>query len=304
MFQLFHKLKKVRHSLQLLHKKDFSNIFDKVQVLRKQLDNCQTVLQADLFSLELLEKEKDMAKQYAALSKQELDILFQRAKVHNIKKGDCPSSFFFSKAALRKHHNTIGMIQDKGGTLRYGIENVNCAFVEYYTELLRGSPPVEPIPDRILSAGPKVNVAAGDALIAPITRTEIKQALFIEEYFKKGRMMRKVNTTLLALVPKKEVPLTVQDFRPIACCSVVYKTIRKILANRLPQGYNQGLISPRCLIKVDIRKAFDSLQWDIIRQMFHGLGFPPQFVKWIIGCITSTWFSLKINGALSVFFPG
>ncbi|XP_074297754.1 uncharacterized protein LOC141628523 [Silene latifolia] len=44
MFQLFHKFKNVRHSLQLLHKKDFSNISGKVQTLKKQLDACQTAL--------------------------------------------------------------------------------------------------------------------------------------------------------------------------------------------------------------------------------------------------------------------
>ncbi|XP_074277583.1 uncharacterized protein LOC141601217 [Silene latifolia] len=60
MFQLFHKLKQVRFSLQLLHKIDFTNISEKVQVLRGQLEQCQIALQTDLFSPELLGEEKNL----------------------------------------------------------------------------------------------------------------------------------------------------------------------------------------------------------------------------------------------------
>ncbi|XP_074262977.1 uncharacterized protein LOC141585829 [Silene latifolia] len=348
MYQLFHKLKSLRSSLQIPHKESFSNITGKVQAAKKQLEACQSALQADLFSPQLIDLERKLLAQYADLNKQEMDMLFQRAKVHNIRKGE----FFSSKIALRKHHSTIGMITDKDGNVRHGLDNVNSAFVEYYTGLLGGEVQVKPLSDIVLSDGPKGEIKK--ALFSISSNKSPGQdgfssgffkgawdivgdafCLAIEEYFRKGRMMRKVNTTLIALVPKKEVPLTVQDFRPIACCSVVYKTISNIIANRLQtvlpdlvgneqaafikersifenitmsqnliKGYNQSLISPRCLIKGDIRKAFDSLQWEFIRQMLNGLGFPSQFVKWTMGCITSPWFSLKINGTLCGFFPG
>ncbi|XP_074266351.1 secreted RxLR effector protein 78-like [Silene latifolia] len=58
------------------------------------------------------------------------------------------------------------------------------------------------------------------------------------------------------------------------------------------------------MIKVDIRKAFDSLQWDFVANMFSGFGFPKQFTDWVLGCIQSPWYSLKLNGELSGFFQG
>ncbi|XP_074290572.1 uncharacterized protein LOC141617289 [Silene latifolia] len=367
MFQLFHKLKAVRKALQLLHKKDFSDIQGRIKATKTALDACQKELQQDLFSPSLISQEKALTRHYVDLTRLEVDMLFQKAKIHNIRKGDCSSSYFFSKIAIRKHQSLLGLIQDKEGHVRYGTDDVNTAFVEYYTDLLGKRVAVEPIPEIVFSSGPTVSTDASVLLIAPVTRVEIKEALFsigstkspgqdgfssgffkhswdlvgdlfcsaVEEYFRKGKMMRKVNTTLLALVPKKDVPSTVQDFRPIACCSVVYKTISKIIANRLKhvlpdlvgneqaafikgrnifenimmsqnliKGYNQSLITPRCLIKVDIRKAFDSLQWEFIRDMLHGFKFPPLFVNWIMGCVASTWFSLKVNGTLSGFFPG
>ncbi|XP_074305615.1 uncharacterized protein LOC141640833 [Silene latifolia] len=70
------------------------------------------------------------------------------------------------------------------------------------------------------------------------------------------------------------------------------------------KGYGQQGVSPRCLIKVDIKKAFDSLQWGFIDQMLKIYKFPPQFQQWIMGCLTSIWFSLKINGDNVGFFKG
>ncbi|XP_074282988.1 uncharacterized protein LOC141607529 [Silene latifolia] len=77
-----------------------------------------------------------------------------------------------------------------------------------------------------------------------------------------------------------------------------------MLSQALVKGYSRKNISPRCLIKVDIRKAFDSLQWSFLSNTLLLLGFPPKFRGWIMSCISSPWFSLKINGELTGFFQG
>lgn len=96
---------------------------------------------------------------------------------------------------------------------------------------------------------------------------------------------------LLTLIPKCENASSVKKFRPIACCTVLYKIISKILANmlrsvlstvisgcqsafvqgrlifdniilshELVKGYGRKHISPRCMVKVDIQKAYDSVE--------------------------------------------
>ncbi|XP_074299678.1 uncharacterized protein LOC141630827 [Silene latifolia] len=77
-----------------------------------------------------------------------------------------------------------------------------------------------------------------------------------------------------------------------------------MLSQSLVKGYGRKYLTPRCLIKVDIRKAFDSLQWSFIENILLALKFPPQFISWIMGCLTSSWFSPKLNGSVHGFFQG
>lgn len=125
----------------------------------------------------------------------------------------------------------------------------------------------------------------------------------IQSFFVFGFMPRGVNATILSLIPKTADAKTMKDFRPIACCNVVYKVISKIIANRLKtllpdfvepnqsafvkdrlllenvllatelvKDYHKSHIIPRCALKLDISKAFDTVHLPFIWQFQVGLG--------------------------------
>ena len=59
-----------------------------------------------------------------------------------------------------------------------------------------------------------------------------------------GRVLPSLNSTFIALIPKKEKPLTFVDFKPISLCNFVYKLISKIVALCL-KPYLDKFISPQ-----------------------------------------------------------
>lgn len=155
------------------------------------------------------------------------------------------------------------------------------------------------------------------------------------EFFRTGRILKEWNHTIIALIPKSVNAQSVGDYRPISCCNVCYKIIAKILGNQLSgirpfiinlaqgafvsgrdmseniflaqeliRGYSRKRISLRCMIKVDLRKAYDTIDWDFMLEVLKGLGAPNKFIRWVMECISTPSFSIAINGSLNGFFNG
>ncbi|XP_022859016.1 uncharacterized protein LOC111379814 [Olea europaea var. sylvestris] len=61
---------------------------------------------------------------------------------------------------------------------------------------------------------------------------------------------------------------------------------------------------PRCALKIDLMKAYDFVRWDFLFAVLRVIGFPERVVRWIIECVTTTRFSIFINGELHGFFAG
>lgn len=56
----------------------------------------------------------------------------------------------------------------------------------------------------------------------------------VREFFTTGKMFKAINCTAVTLLPKVPNPSTIKEYRPIACCSVLYKLIiAKVLAARI-----------------------------------------------------------------------
>lgn len=76
-----------------------------------------------------------------------------------------------------------------------------------------------------------------------------------------------------------------------------------MLAQSLCRDYHFQLGPPRCALKLDIHKPFDSLNWGFLFVALDIMGFPSTFIYWIKTCLQSAMISLKINGSLEGYFP-
>lgn len=135
---------------------------------------------------------------------------------------------------------------------------------------------------------------------------------FVQYFFQHNWFYPNANSNFIVLLPKVEGANMISQFRPIALANILFKIIPKILADRLgpiasriifsqqtaflkgrhisdciglvSEGFNMLDRKIRCGnvgIKVDIAKAFDTLNWSFLSEVLTRFGFSSKFLKFI-----------------------
>ncbi|GJU27805.1 hypothetical protein Tco_1166426 [Tanacetum coccineum] len=151
----------------------------------------------------------------------------------------------------------------------------------------------------------------------------------VKQFFDTGIMPPTLNKTLVVLIPKVPCPEQIGQFRPISLCNFVYRTISKIMANRLKPHLHK-IVSPQqsafipgrliqdsivianeafhyirnkkkgsqqfMALKLDLSKAFDRVEWDFLLESLKRLDFGNKWCTWISACISSYELEFMING--------
>lgn len=151
--------------------------------------------------------------------------------------------------------------------------------------------------------------------------------LAVQSFFHAGFIMPHFNYNTLILVPKLQDSVSVTNFRPIALANFVFKIITKIVADRLgpiaariispsQSAFIPGrsitdpiiltsecvnLLDTKCkrgnvAIKFDIRKAFDTIDWNFLLRVLRSFGFTAPFVDHIHNILKSAHISVNVNG--------
>lgn len=134
--------------------------------------------------------------------------------------------------------------------------------------------------------------------------------LAVQKFFTTGKVLKTFSCTSVTLMPKVPAPTLVKDYRPIAYCTTFYKIITKVLTNRMKgvmntiiipsqsafiegrsiidnvifshellKWYTRKGLSPRCVLKVNLRKAYEGVEWCFLKSMLAKLGFPQKFIR-------------------------
>lgn len=142
-----------------------------------------------------------------------------------------------------------------------------------------------------------------------------------------------INQNFLTLIPKIDNANSASHYKPISLCNTSYILITKIICLRIKPMLD-NLISPMqsaflpyrrtsdnifityevlrfmkttkskkqfMILKLDLAKVFDMLEWSFIHSVLHFYNFPP-LICLIILCITASQLSVLINGRPSKFF--
>ena len=68
-----------------------------------------------------------------------------------------------------------------------------------------------------------------------------------------------------------------------------------LLSQELFKGYDRKEGPKRVAMKIDIQKAYDTVNWEFLENILKGFGFHEKMVGWIMCCVTTTSFSICVN---------
>ncbi|KAK4411703.1 putative ribonuclease H protein [Sesamum angolense] len=241
---------------------------------------------------------------YCQAVKMEEIMLHQCAKLQWLKQGDQNTKAFFRKINATRIRQRIFQISTPSGVVLTNMNEVTEEFVSYFKTLLGGTRTRRDFNLAFLSSEIKhcLTEDEADLLCAPITVTEIKDAIFditedsapgpdgytsaffkaawsvvgqevsaaIGEFFTSGKLLKQINATLC--------PRTTCRIQSDPTTSQVH--------------YQSGP-----------SKSYDLVQWDFLLEVLKLFKFPTRFIGWIEQCVSSATFSVSLNGSIYGFFP-
>jgi hypothetical protein len=142
----------------------------------------------------------------------------------------------------------------------------------------------------------------------------------------------RLNQACITVIPKSDQATNIEDYRPISIITTIIKIISKLLADRL-QRVLPDLISnkqttffkgrsmmetflvaresiilrknlkvPSFALKVDFKKAFDTVSWDFLLELLKAKGFPQTWITWLKNLLISSSSFIKVNGIFGPTF--
>lgn len=123
-----------------------------------------------------------------------------------------------------------------------------------------------------------------------------------------------INTTNVCLIPKKKNTTNLKNFKPISLRNTTYKIITKVVVNKIKPILNK-IIGPcqasflknrqatdnviivqeiinhfkkmngqngNMIMKIDLEKAFDKLEWSFVKYTLHYFNFPSNIINLIM----------------------
>ncbi|XP_039008844.1 uncharacterized protein LOC120137040, partial [Hibiscus syriacus] len=252
MQKLFTKLKRLKPCLHNLNHDHFSNISAKVKQKKAKLNHIQI---ETLKGTSSIDKELIAQKELKDLEDSEHMFLKHKSKIQWIKDGDKCTKLFHSSIASKNKRDTIRVLFNNDGKRLDSYDAITSEIIDFFKHHL------------------------GEDVINAI-----------KYFFKEAHISPALNSTKIALIPKIPNPSKIKDYRHISCCSVVYKTVTKILVKRLnlllpdlislnQTAFVKGIsIIDNTLIAQELVKGLPSHLLSELKLVSGKLGFNPGFL--------------------------
>ncbi|GJT58681.1 RNA-directed DNA polymerase, eukaryota, reverse transcriptase zinc-binding domain protein [Tanacetum coccineum] len=271
----------------------------RVEMTRVKLQEAQTLVEKNPHDCSIKEKVVQALCDYNEAVTDEEKLLAQKARIKWLNEGDKNSSYFHKVIKGRRSRNRVDVICDERAILD---------------------------DEGLFST--MLNQDEAEDMIRVVSNKEIKDAMFdigdnrapgpdgysslffkrawnvvgndvcdvVKEFFDSGQMLGELNATLISL---KLVQINQSAFIP---GRVIQDNI--LLSQEILRGYGRQQGPKRCAMKIDLQKAYDTVNWNFLELILKKFGFHTRIVGWIMQCVKTVGFTVCINGKRYGYFKG
>ena len=261
-FVLKEKLKSLKGEIKEWKKDAIGEVRKGIIKALEEINRIDELDESDGVGEAEISKRKELMAGFWKLSNYNESILWQRSRCKWVMEGDRNTKYFhacINKRHLRNHLSGVKIgVEWVEDPIRVK-EGVAGFFENRYKESCRDRPTLDGVQFRSLREDDKV------LLDKKFDLEEIREAVWdcegnkspgpdgfnftfikrfwdllkddiwrvLNEFYENGRLSKGVNSSFIALIPKVESPLGLNDFRPISLVGCIYKIIAKVLAARL-----------------------------------------------------------------------
>ncbi|GJW67845.1 RNA-directed DNA polymerase, eukaryota, reverse transcriptase zinc-binding domain protein [Tanacetum coccineum] len=193
---------------------------------------------------------------------------------------DCVNSIEMEDLC-RMQQNRVKVICDEDGN-KYEENHVAEQFVLHFQKFLGTKTDVEELRDKWneKAPGPDCFTAMFFKKSWEIMGKDVVDA--IQEFFTSGKLLKEINTTIIALVPKLSTPNKLVNRNQSAFIPNRQIQDNILLTQEILKGYDRKGGTKRIACKIDIQKAYDILNWRFLEDSLKNFGFPDKMVRWIM----------------------
>ncbi|XP_071741046.1 uncharacterized protein [Rutidosis leptorrhynchoides] len=298
------------------------------KLVKKVLDQAQTDLDTRPVSPSARANATITLKEFNDAVLDEESFLKQKSKIKWLRVDDNNSSYFHKVVKRRTNRSRIHIVYDLNGNTCEG-QAVPVVFVNHYKNFLGTADMCTEIDTPGSLFQRTISSTKLAAMISPISAKEICDAIFdigdskspgpdgfsatffkkswyvigpdvikaVQEFFLTGQIKIIVSRIKASL----DDIVNINQSAFIPGCNIADNIL---LTQELMRNYHLNRGTPRCAFKVDIQKAYDTIDWEFLHVTLICFGFPSKMVDWIMKCVSSTSYSININGELHGFFQG
>ncbi|XP_057976104.1 uncharacterized protein LOC131163526 [Malania oleifera] len=244
-FKFVKKLKSLKRPSKTLNATHFSHISARAKKADSELMELQMKLHDDASDSELQMELREKKIEVQRLVDANRMFLSQLAKFKYLKESDRGSSFFHGSLKRNSNRNHISAVIKRNGEQANSISQVANEFLEFYIQLMGTDLVCSDIKKLIITRGSLLNDSHKQNMISPISDEEVKMALFdigddkspgpdgffagffffkfwntvgkefirgVKEFFATSKLLKQINCTAIALIPKSSHALSVADY--------------------------------------------------------------------------------------------